>query len=516
MRFTIEPHDNCSFLCVLSLSESLDFLKNIGSLQIPPDYESKRIQLSNAMVHVLKGMDRQYPQITFTVREPQQIGDGDDQEEYVPVVDGEGPQEMYEPMQESQMNTTEPIQEDIYDDTETVQPIQQDIYEDTEGPEPIQEDIYDDTDNVPGQPNLPVQPPPMRPPSSLPSGGDPGYASTNVAVPRQTTPEIVADEYNGEDISWEYDVKDTGKKKIKMSNLKAVIMKGSLEKLGGKGQNTWQKRVCVLSGSYLYFYEKETSKTYNNRIVVPVYSVSVDEDKTVPNKNQFVFKLTADGTKNYYFRVSSGQERSKWVTSLETVTQKGRPKQPPSGNSLPQPPAGQPNPPLVGSGYAMLSEVGFQEINEMNQKNSVANPPEGEGQDVYEPFDEELIPTMDSDEEDASFVKETNSIPPSTSSQLPPVPVQIPSVQDVSVDTETRHLDGINGLSLSNVFVAVYEFYPVESDELKLRRGDLVHVDNSVSNEDWWFGESVSKDLQRLGTFGYFPANHLSQAFQVA
>ena len=477
-------------------------MRAIGSVKLPAEHESKRIQLSSATMHILQGMEKQYSDINFASSKHQQVEEEDDLEEYVPVTD-DGPQEMYEPMQENQIKDGL-IQEEIYDDTD-VQPIQEDIYDDTDMPEPIQEDIYDDTEGAP----LPSRPAPM----SLPPG-DPGYASTNVAVPRQTTPDIVASEYKGEDISWDYDIHDKGKKKIKISNLKGVTMKGLLEKLGGRGQNNWQKRVCVLSGSFLYFYEKESSKTYNNRIVVPGYMVGVDDGKSVAGKNQFVFKLTADSTKHYFFRVSSPQERGKWVSALQAVAKPGPPK---SGGGVPSlRPAIQSAPVLGGTDYALLNEVDQKEV----KKHSLPNQPiEEEGQDVYEPFEnDEIIPTMDSDEEDAPIEKEQSSIPPPVSPnlprhQLPPPPVP---AADVTVDTETRHLDGVNGLSLSNVFVVVYDFHPIDSDEMLLRRGDLVHVDNSASNEDWWFGEAVADNLKRLGNFGFFPANHLSQAFQVA
>ena len=130
---------------------------------------------------------------------------------------------------------------------------------------------------------------------------------------------------------WEfaYD-KSTAKKreKLKVSDLKNVVIKGWLEKLGGRNQKSWQKRFCVLSDIFMYFYEKETSNTYNNRIPMPGFVPNPVNDLTKPKKNQFAFKLSAitdNGLlKDYYFRSRTDEERNGWIESIRKIAEIGR------------------------------------------------------------------------------------------------------------------------------------------------------------------------------------------------
>lgn len=130
---------------------------------------------------------------------------------------------------------------------------------------------------------------------------------------------------------WEfaYD-KSTGKKKekLKVSDHKNVVIKGWLEKLGGRNQKSWQKRYCVLSDIFMYFYEKESSNTYNNRIPMPGFVPNPVNDLTKPKKNQFAFKLSAVNDngllKDYYFRSRTDEERNGWIESIRKTAEIGR------------------------------------------------------------------------------------------------------------------------------------------------------------------------------------------------
>ena len=113
----------------------------------------------------------------------------------------------------------------------------------------------------------------------------------------------------------------------KVGSLKGISIKGILEKLGGHNRKNWQKRYCVMSGPLMYFYEKESSKSYNNFICVLNFTVSKESTLTNEKKKQFAFKLTqtdtATGTKkDYCFRAISSETREKWIASIEKVTQK--------------------------------------------------------------------------------------------------------------------------------------------------------------------------------------------------
>ena len=113
----------------------------------------------------------------------------------------------------------------------------------------------------------------------------------------------------------------TASTKLKVAQLEGITIKGPLEKLGGKSHRTWQRRYCVLAGPLMYFYEKESSKTFNNFIMIP--SFSVENSDKMSDKKHFAFKLTqqdhAGKKKDYCFRSSSSENRDKWVTAMKKV-----------------------------------------------------------------------------------------------------------------------------------------------------------------------------------------------------
>lgn len=125
-----------------------------------------------------------------------------------------------------------------------------------------------------------------------------------------------------------YDTNAKKGEKIRAADLKNVIHKGWLEKLGGRNQKSWQKRYCVISGVFMYFFEKESSRTYNNRISLPNYIPNPSNELTHPKKKQFAFKLSATeetkAAKDYFFR-STEEERTQWVDAMRAAFELGRP-----------------------------------------------------------------------------------------------------------------------------------------------------------------------------------------------
>ena len=126
-------------------------------------------------------------------------------------------------------------------------------------------------------------------------------------------------------MDWEYDELAPKGEKIKVSELKEVGRKGYLEKLGGRSKSNWQKRFCAQAGPFMYFYEKESGKTYNNRIALPSYVINPVTEYTVPKKKQFAFKLSnvdsAGKKKDYFFRTTSDDDRQKWVQAIKRVNE---------------------------------------------------------------------------------------------------------------------------------------------------------------------------------------------------
>ena len=62
-----------------------------------------------------------------------------------------------------------------------------------------------------------------------------------------------------------------------------------------------------MAGPLMYFYEKESSKTFNNFIMIPSFSVEISDKMS--DKKHFAFKLTqqdhAGKKKDYCFRSSN-------------------------------------------------------------------------------------------------------------------------------------------------------------------------------------------------------------------
>lgn len=158
---------------------------------------------------------------------------------------------------------------------------------------------------------------PTPPPSTENSGSGAVYARANVHVPPAgAAPSETATE-------WIYDATKK-EERLKISQLENVMCKGNLEKLGGKNKKNWQVRFCVLSGPFMYFYEKESSKSYRNRITLPMYVAEGAPEYTNAKKRHFAFKLThTDATsgkkKDYFFRSSKKESCETWLQAIRSV-----------------------------------------------------------------------------------------------------------------------------------------------------------------------------------------------------
>lgn len=96
----------------------------------------------------------------------------------------------------------------------------------------------------------------------------------------------------------------------------------------------------------------------------------------------------------------------------------------------------------------------------------------------------------------------------------PPPPIKRP---EPVVDTNKIYVQPPNGILYSNVYVILWDFAGIASDELNVKRGDLVLVEKPQQGEEWWLGEVIAQDCSRkLGQQGLFPANYCTVAFEVA
>lgn len=363
--------------------------------------------------------------------------------------------------------------------------------------------------------------------------------------------------------------------KIKVSQLEGISIKGPLEKLGGKSHKTWQKRYCVMAGPLMYFYEKESSRTFNNFISVPSFTVEYSDK--LSDKKHFAFKLTQlDHTgkkKDYCFRSTSSDNREKWVTAMNkviNVSNKAR-----SATTLPRMPtsSGQPIPVHVPEKRRSLTLPTVEEPQELYEPIEGGGMAEEDTQDEYvavspseikedlESSEEYIDVQPRNDEEDPQEVYEeppiaineeevppppptspppgppmSHPFPPTASSPPPPAmppkppkeperpPKPPPSIgkrpapppqEPPKVDTTKIYVQPINGINLEQVFVSLWDFTAGEKDELNLKRGDLVYVKDPKQNADWWHGELLDDEAtKKLDKSGFFPRTYTSHAFQ--
>ena len=217
------------------------------------------------------------------------------------------------------------IQEEMYEDpTQTIQ-------------DDEQQELYEEPNIENSNPSIQVSyPPPIQsvPPhvnSNNQNEAGAGYMDPIKLKESDKRNSLLPEDIKIEDWedAYEQSFVNRKKEKIKASKLKNVVMKGYLEKLGGKSQKNWQRRYCVLAEMFMYFYEKESSATYNNRIPIPGFVPNPSAELTKPKKNQFAFKLsftTSVGVvdKDYFFRARTEKERDKWVQSIREIFELGR------------------------------------------------------------------------------------------------------------------------------------------------------------------------------------------------
>lgn len=365
--------------------------------------------------------------------------------------------------------------------------------------------------------------------------------------------------------------------KVKVSSLKNVKIKGPLEKLGGRNHKNWQKRYCVLAGPLMYFYEKESSKTYNNYIVVTSFTASLAPK--IPDSNKhYAFKMTQEDKrtgkkKDYHFRAVSSEIRDKWLSCIQNAeataaTDGLLPPSSPHGMSSVTLPrnlqAAQINSSLgvpssrekkraqsLGDIHQEVEEEGelyedmavteeddkIKEESDDNEEEYVAVEPAQDQQDSSEEY-VDVVPQNDIEQENYEEPAMLQPPPPMSPPPGPPsdvffptptkpkaaarnnapvatkLPAPLPPVpKEPEVNTNKVYTN--TDIPLDKVFVSQWDFAAGEPDELRLNRGDLVLVSKPSDSEIWWYGELLDTDASRkLGPAGFFPKNYSTLAFE--
>ena len=335
---------------------------------------------------------------------------------------------------------------------------------------------------------------------------------------------------------WQY-AKTMKDKRISTSDLKTATCKGALEKLGGRGHNTWQKRFCILDGPLMYFFKDEKSKNFNNLIEASSYNVSEAPDKTKEKKHQFSFKLTCrESGKDYYFRTTTADQRAKWMSALLHAQSAALPSNSPLATDLPDPsmhtlkhpsiPSTAPTPSPIDDepeqeSYEEVAspdnripteddsdEERFVQKSHLPQPRMVAPPTIPKmPQPSNETFDAELYDEHPQPEEEEEYLAcESQMQQDIIESAASPI--------EIIVDTDEVYEAPSNGVDLEKVYMSLYNFTAEEEDEMTLQRGDLVFVPDNATNSDWWLAELVTPDIVKTNEKGFCPANFLTLAFE--
>ncbi|CAI8026131.1 Src kinase-associated phosphoprotein 2 [Geodia barretti] len=442
--------------------------------------------------------------LTFTSQNGEEEGEG-------------GPQEMYEAM----ANTDEPL--DLYED-----PVQGVISPSGEvSPIPQQpplpgpknddrpQDVYEEPITSPPPPTIPT---PTPPPSAENSGSGAVYARTQIIAGAPPTNDTATE--------WIYDTTKKDEKKLKPSQLENVLCKGNLEKLGGKNKKTWQVRFCALAGPFMYFYEKESSKTYRNRIVLPMYTVAEAPEHTNAKKRHFAFKLTHTDQggmkKDYFFRSSKRESCETWVQAMRSLNERT--------TITPQHVLVTTSTAEGGASGADVQQEMYEPIDPMTMSDEEVEEGEDDPEDYVDvvppPLEdqEEYVdvppPTVeDDDQENYDDMADLRSpLPP----PIPPPPSKTPAPSvtrrqpDSPVDTSKVYSQYPNGINLQNVFVALWDFSSSARDELSVQRGDLVHVVDPNPKVQWWASEALDQNAaSKTGLYGFLPSNYVEAAFEL-
>ena len=448
----------------------------------------------------------------------QDEGEDDPQEEYLPMGPGspeiepedyEAPGDVIMPDGMPRGNEGQFQQEELYEELPAEDGGQNDEPEEYEDPAASGSAI-----------NLNQVPLPPKPTARAAANGfeEPGYQPTG--KPAEESDGLANFE------PWQY-AKTMRDKKISTSDLKKADCKGMLEKLGGRGHNTWQKRYCILDTSLLYFFKDEKSKNFNNFIEAFAYDVAEAPDKTREKKRQFCFMLTCrQSEKDYYFRTTSSEDRERWITALKNCVPSNTPSTqgPGSMNTMKKPgkinnvePAVEDfqcecyediparNDQIQSEGES--DEEKFEHLQPKRVGPPVVPkmpppPPPAETYDQDQLYDEH--PVEDEPEEEYLACE----------SEMQQDIIAAASPLEIVVDTSQIYEAADSEVDLEKVYVSLYDFNAEEADEMSLQRGDLVCVTDNSSSPNWWLAELMTPDIMKTNKKGLCPANFLTLAFE--
>lgn len=519
-----------------AVTEIKDFLSNnLSSEHLQPINEKKRKDLLRMVDGLLTSVYSVNPSLRPRMNTPGQAEQPKPLLSKPPIKplgpprvlpdEEEDPQEEYLPMQpgspEIEPEDYEAPGDVVMPDGTTLggQADQEELYEELPAEDGPQDEPEEYEDPGISTPNLNQAPLPPKPSARAAINGfeEPSYQATGKPAEEST-------DGIGNFEPWQY-ARTMRDKKISSSDLKNADCKGMLEKLGGRGHNTWQKRYCALDNSLLYFFKDERSKNFNNFIEAFAYNVSEAPDKTKEKKNQFGFMLTCrQSGKDYHFRTTSHEDRKRWMNALKKCI---------PSNVAPTQGLSSMNTLRHGSGNAVepVAEEFQCECYEDIPASDNRIPSEGEsdeekfenhhqprqvGPPKIPPPPPPLDPTEDQlyDEHPVEDEPEEEYLACESDLQQEIITSATTSPLEIVVDTNRIYDAADSEVDLESVYVSLYDFTAEEDDEMSLQRGDLVSVMDSTSSPNWWLAELLTPDNVKTNKKGYCPANFLTPAFE--
>ena len=364
-------------------------------------------------------------------------------------------------------------------------------------------------------------------------------------------------------------------KKVNPKDLKSsALFEGIIEKLGGKNQEKWQKRYCILTQTYLYFFENSKCKHQNNQIYIPAFSITPVKERG--NEKHKAFRLSSKSSKSYYFRVQDSELYAGWFGNIsqlsansgsvaraetmifnsdefiatasssdegETVKERDEespPPVPPPTTSIPKspqflrkttptapPPTHQPPPPLIVSPPPLVMSP---------PPLIVSPPPVTAPHPVQQPMPD-VVRAKTALTNQNSEVIGPPPAPKRHGSVLNPGPgvsvqqmrkiikkkdsVILEDAEDgdasrgVSVDTERLYeTTDEEDFPYDKIYAAKWDFRGEVGDELTFKRGDLILVADPNASNPWWIGDLLHSDtLLAKDQSGLFYSVYVESAF---
>ncbi|XP_006166179.1 src kinase-associated phosphoprotein 1 isoform X2 [Tupaia chinensis] len=297
-----------------------------------------------------------------------------------------------------------------------------------------------------------------------PQGGDLGQDSSDDNHSGTQGPPLTAD------AAFSSDYQDEGMEDILKGaqELDNIIKQGYLEKKSKDHSffgSEWQKRWCVVSRGFFYYYANEKSKQPKGTFLIKGYSVRMAPHLRRDSKKESCFELTSHDRRSYEFTATSPAEARDWVDQISFLLK--------DLSSLTIPYEEEEEEGVEEETYDDID--GFDSSNSGSQCRPIILPgnvgikePSGEKEeDIYE-----VLPDEEQDrEEDES-------------------------------DTQRKG-------DYASYYQGLWDCHGDQPDELSFQRGDLIRILSKEYNMyGWWVGELNS-------IIGIVPKEYLTTAFEV-